>query len=127
MNNINKIFVTLALTTVSMATFAESKVTKAQVSAAGELTLTKLHEAETLLQNKAANDVVINVLGEARQSQKEFRYEKTERLRQKFGNKLRAVIESLKEGDSNSANANLAEAITVFTEMKSTYDADHSK
>lgn len=125
MHNINKILVSLVLAAASSVALAESNSTNAQVNAAGETTLAKLHEAETLLQNKASNEEVLKVLNDAKQSQKDFRFEKTERARQKFGGKLRLAYDSLKDGKTAEATAALTEATAIFTEMKAFYDSEH--
>jgi large subunit ribosomal protein L7/L12 len=68
---------------------------------------------------------VSKAIGDARQAQKEFRFEGTERQRQKANDKLRAAREAFEAGDTATGDAGLAEALQSFTEMKATYDLTH--
>ena len=68
---------------------------------------------------------ITKAIKEARQAQKEFRFEGTERQRQKANDKLRAAREAFEAGDTAAGDAALAEALQSFTEMKATYDKTH--
>ena len=115
-----------AFATVSAPAFAaEEHVNKnAVVKAAAEGTIAKVNEAISIAEGNGDKVAFIAAIGEARQAQKEFRYEQTERLRQRLNDKLRVAREA---ADSNMAEAGAAakEAAAILTEMKGIYDAAH--
>lgn len=100
MNIIKKIALSVAMVSafaaVSAPAFAaeEHKDKNAVVRAACEGTGVKLQEAISIAEKSSDKAAFIAAIGEARQLQKEFRYEQTERLRQKLNDKLRAARES---------------------------------
>jgi large subunit ribosomal protein L7/L12 len=96
----------------------------AKVRAAGELTLAKTQEALDLLEKGGDKAEVLKLLSEIRQSQKEFRYEQTERLRQKAGNYLKDAREELEKGDANAV-INLKATLNAYKEMMVVYSAAH--
>jgi len=119
---------TLATLLVSTALFSTAAVANsagdAKVKAAGEVTVAKMSEAVDLLEKGGSKDEVMKLLGDVRQSQKDFRYEHTERLRQKAGNSLKAGREELEKGDAN-ALTNLKTARDQYKEMFTIYSAAH--
>jgi hypothetical protein len=118
-----KILVSLVMAVVSSATFAAPEG-EAKVKAAIENTLSSITAAQAAAK---AGDLsgVSKAIGDARQAQKEFRFEGTERQRQKANDKLRAAREAFEAGDTAAGDAGLAEALKSFTEMKATYDLTH--
>ena len=108
---------------VSSAAFAAPKG-EAEVKAAIENTISSITAAQAA---SKAGDLsgISKAIGDARQAQKEFRFEGTERQRQKANDKLRAAREAFEAGDTAAGDAGLAEALKSFTEMKATYDATH--
>ncbi|MEI6069922.1 MAG: hypothetical protein WCP96_21525 [Methylococcaceae bacterium] len=62
---------------------------------------------------------------EASQASKEFRFELTERQRQKATDVLKAARKSVDAGDAAAAEAGLASALKSFSEMKAKYDETH--
>ena len=62
---------------------------------------------------------------EASQASKEFRFEITERQRQKATDILKAARKSVEAGDAVAAETGLATALKSFSEMKATYDKTH--
>lgn len=62
---------------------------------------------------------------EASQASKEFRFEITERQRQKATDVLKAARKSVEAGDAAAAEAGLATALHSFSEMKAKYDLTH--
>jgi hypothetical protein len=109
---------------ISTSAFANS-AGDAKVKAAGELTVAKTQEALALLEKGGDNAGVLKVLGEVRQSQKEFRYEQTERLRQYAGDKLKIAREALEKGDTTAATPNLKAALDFYKEMMVVYLKAH--
>lgn len=128
MKSLQKIVVSIAMA-ASMAVVSSSAFSaedhNATVRAAAETTLAKLQEATTLADQGADKTAILGALGEARQSQKEFRYEATERSRQKANNQLVAAREAFDKGDNKAGKEALQKTLQIFTEMKATYDAAH--
>jgi hypothetical protein len=82
---------------ISPTTFAAEahKDLNAIVLEAGIKTEASLQEAKGLLEKGGdTSEQIKNALNEARQSIKEFRYEQTERLRQRMNDKIKAARES---------------------------------
>ncbi|MCQ8130956.1 hypothetical protein [Methylomonas rivi] len=126
MVNIKKALVSLVMATaliMSSTAFAEG-ATDAKVRAAGEGSLAKIQEAVSLQAKGADKAEISSALGEVRQLQKEFRFEGTERLRQKAGDKLRIARKQVDEGDAGAA-ATLNELLDMYKEMMKLYNAAH--
>lgn len=125
MNMIKK---TLASLVVMMALGSTSAMAAgagdAKVRAAGEGAIAKMQEAVSLTEKGADKAEVLAALSDVRQLQKEFRYEQTERLRQKAGDKLRIGRDEVEKGDAN-AKATLAAALDIYKEMMVVYSAAH--
>jgi len=130
MNIFKKIALSIAMISafaaVSAPAFAaeEHKDKNAVVRAAGEGAGAKIQEAISIAEKNGDKAAFIAAIGEARQSQKEFRYEQTERLRQRLNDKLRAARESADE-NLTQAGASAKEALAVLNEMKEIYEAAH--
>ncbi|HEY8158736.1 MAG TPA: hypothetical protein VIF10_08530 [Methylobacter sp.] len=130
MKVLNKIVVSVAIamsmTAISSTAFAaEKKDGNAVVREAAEGTIAKIEEAISLIEKGAGKEETSNTIAEARQLQKEFRYELTERLRQRANDKLRVAREAVDNGDVKSAEETLKASLAQFKEMKVTYDAGH--
>jgi large subunit ribosomal protein L7/L12 len=116
----------LSMAAISSTAFAaEEKDKNAVVREAAEGTITKIEEAISLIDKNGDKAEIIKVIGDARQLQKEFRYELTERLRQKANDKLKAARESVENGDNQAAEETLKATLVTFKEMKTIYDAAH--
>ncbi len=115
------LFVMMALTSTSaMAAGAGD----AKVRAAGEGAIAKMQEAVSLAEKGADKAEILAALGDVRQLQKEFRYEQTERLRQKAGDRLRMARDEVEKGDAN-AKATLVATLDIYKEMMTIYSAAH--
>jgi hypothetical protein len=130
MNVFKKIVVSVAIAmsmaAVSSTAFAaEKKDPNAVVREAAEGTIAKIEEAISLVEKGGNKEAAIAAITEARQLQKEFRYEPTERLRQRANDKLRVAREAVESGDTKSAEETLKATLATFHEMKVTYDAAH--
>jgi large subunit ribosomal protein L7/L12 len=140
MNILKKIVLSTAIlaafATVSAPAFAaEEHVDKnAVVKAAAAETRAKIQEA-IVFAEKGIADVghagaftdkkeFIAKIGEARQAQKEYRYEQTERLRQKLNDKLRGARESADIGMGEALHETKA-ALAIVDEMDVIYNAAH--
>lgn len=122
--NLKKILVSLLMTTALVSTAVSANADgNAKVRAAGETTIAKVEEAIALAE-KGEKAEVLKVLGDVRQAQKEFRYEQTERLRQKAGDKLKAAKDEIENGDANAVNS-LKATLAFYKEMMVVYLAAH--
>ena len=119
---------TLATLLVSAALFSTSAFANsagdAKVKAAGEATVAKMNEAIDILEKGGNKADAEKLLSDVRQSQKDFRYEHTERLRQKAGNSLKAGREELEKGEA-SAIVSLKKARDEYKEALTIYLAAH--
>ncbi|MCQ8116291.1 hypothetical protein [Methylomonas rosea] len=125
MNTVKKTlasFLVIAAALVSTSANANS-AGDAKVRAAGEATVAKVEEAVSLLE-KGDKEGTLKALGDVRQSQKEFRYEQTERLRQRAGDKLKVARDEIEKGDAN-ATASLKATLELYKEMMKVYSAAH--
>jgi predicted house-cleaning noncanonical NTP pyrophosphatase (MazG superfamily) len=116
------------MTAVSSTAFAAEahKDLNAIVQAAAKSTEASLLEAKALLEKGGdTNEQIQTALNNARQSVKEFRYEQTERLRQKLNDKLRTAREAFLENKNEEALADVNAALAIYAEMKKVYDAAH--
>lgn len=131
MNFLKKIALSTAMVaafaTISAPAFAaeEHGDKNAIVKAASESTIAKVNEAISIAEGNGDKATFIAAIAEARQAQKEFRYEQTERLRQKLNDKLRVAREAADQGTMSDAGAAAKEAAAILVEMKSIYDAAH--
>ncbi|MFZ2726574.1 MAG: hypothetical protein WAX77_10010 [Methylococcaceae bacterium] len=124
MQLVKKIVISAIMATVSLTAFAEA-TGEGKVRAAAEGTIVKIQEAVDLADQGKDAVEISQAINAARQLQKEFRYEGTERQRQKANEKLRVAREAFEKGDTENAKATLKEALGNFTEMKTIYDAAH--
>jgi hypothetical protein len=130
MNTFKKIVLSTAIVaafvTVSAPTFAaEEHVDKnALVKTAATNTAAKIEEAVSIAE-KGDKAGFIAAVAEARQLQKEFRYEQTERLRQKLNDKLAAAREAATQDNMSEAVVAIKAASAYVKEMREIYDAAH--
>jgi len=126
MDKFKKALVSLVMSTalvISSSAFAEG-ATDAKVRESGEGALAAMEKAVSLQAQGADKEAVGDALREVRQLQKEFRFEGTERLRQKAGDKLRIARSQVKDGDP-AATATLEELLAMYKEMMTMYNAAH--
>ncbi len=118
--------IAMSMTAISSTAFAaEKKDPNAVVREAAEGTISKIEEAISLIEKGGSKEDTLTAIAEARQLQKEFRYEVTERLRQRANDKLRVAREAFESGDLKAAEETLKASLAQFKEMKVTYDAGH--
>ena len=68
----------------------------------------------------ASKDILL-----AAQASKEFRFEPTERQREKATNLLKGARKSVQDGNAAAATEGLEKALASFSEMKAKYDLTH--
>jgi len=118
---------TASMLAVSSTAFAaEGKDLNAIIKHAGESTEASLLDAQKLL--KEGGDTAEQIktdLNNARQSIKEFRYEATERLRQKMNDKIKSTREAFLKNDNAKTLEDVTAALKIYDEMKVIYAAGH--
>ncbi|MGR8932374.1 MAG: hypothetical protein ACU836_17230 [Gammaproteobacteria bacterium] len=126
MKNFRKVIVSLVMTaTLAVSSLASAgEDSQAKVREAGEGALAKVEEAVNMQAQGVDKENVIAALKDARQLQKEFRFEGTERLRQKAGDTLRVARKQIEDGDTEAA-ATLQELLAMYQEMMKMYNAAH--
>ncbi|MGZ4979987.1 MAG: hypothetical protein ACXWE9_03370 [Methylobacter sp.] len=118
--------ISMSMAAISSPVFAaEKKDPNAVVREAAEGTIAKIEEAISLIEKGGSKEDASTAIAEARQLQKEFRYEVTERLRQRANDKLRVAREALDKDNVKEAEETLKASLAQFKEMKVTYDAGH--
>lgn len=132
MKVLKKIAVAFVMTVSMLAVSSNSFAAEAHkdlnvvVAEAAKKTEASLLEAKSLLEKGGdIDEPVKNLLNEARQSVKEFRYEQTERLRQKLNDKLKTAREAFLKNDNEKTLADVNAALAIYAEMKKIYDAAH--
>jgi hypothetical protein len=127
MQVLKKVLVTLvmaaSMVVVSSSAFAEPKG-EAAVKDAIENTLSGITAAQAAVKGGDLSGASQDIL-KAAQASKEFRFEPTERQRQKATDVLKAARKSIETGDIAAGEASLDSAFKSFTEMKAKYDLTH--
>ena len=126
MQALKKVLVSVAMVSslaVSSSAFAAPKGEEA-VKEAIENTLSGIATAQAAVKSGDLSTASKDIL-EAAQASKEFRFEITERQRQKATDILKAARKSLDAGDTAAAEVGLATALKSFSEMKAKYDLTH--
>lgn len=124
MNMMKKFLAVVALTSAVFSTSALANPGEAKVRAAAEGTVAKVEEAIALNSKGSDKTEVLQALSEVRQLQKEFRYEQTERLRQKAGDRLKVARDQVEKGDA-AAGESLQATLDLYKEMLKIYNAAH--
>lgn len=121
------VLMTASLLAASSTTFAaeEKKDKGAAVLEAAKNTEAAMLEAKALLEKGGETEQILKALNEARQAQKEFRYEQTERSRQKLNDKLTQARKAFDNNDNAKALADVNAGLAILTDMRKVYDAAH--
>ena len=127
MQALKKVLVSFAMAAsiaaVSSSAMAAPKGEEA-VREAIENTLSGIATAQAAVKGGDLSTASKDIL-DAAQASKEFRFELTERQRQKATDILKASRKSLDAGDVAAASEGLDKALTAFKEMKAKYDLSH--
>jgi len=123
-NILTSVVMAAALSGASTAAFSKP-AGEAAVTAAVEGTIASLEQALSLLEKGGDSEAVSKAIAAARQQQKEFRFEVTERQRQRAANTIVRAATELKAGNLQPAEQSVREALASFKEMKATYDKTH--
>lgn len=95
------------------------------VVAAAENTIANIQQAVTLMEQGGDIEAVNKAIKDAKQQQKEFRFEVTERQRQRAAQLLNKALNEIKEDNLQLAEQTLREALASYQDMKATYDKTH--
>ena len=112
-----------SMAVVSSAAFAAPQG-EAAVKEAIENTISGITAAQTAIKGGDLSSASQDIL-KAAQASKEFRFEVTERQRQKATDVLKTARKSIEAGDIPAGEAGLETALKSFTEMKAKYDLTH--
>jgi len=127
MQVLKKVLVSLvmaaSMAAVSSTSFAAAKG-EAEVKEAIENTLAGITAAQAAVKSGDLSGASQDIL-KAAQASKEFRFEITERQRQKATDVLKSARKSIEKGDIAAGEAGLETAFKSFTEMKAKYDLTH--
>jgi hypothetical protein len=127
MQSLKKVLVSVvmvaSMAAVSSSALAAPKGEEA-VKEAIENTLSGIVTAQKAVKGGDLSTASKDIL-DAAQASKEFRFEPTERQRQKATDLLKAARKSYQSGDTATGDTDLAEALKSFTEMKAKYDLTH--
>jgi DNA-binding transcriptional MerR regulator len=122
------VVMTASMTAISSTAYAAEahKDLNAIIQAAGKSTEASLSEAKELLEKGGdTHEQILTNLNNARQSVKEFRYEQTERLRQKLNEKIKSAREAFLKNENEKTLTDINDALVIYAEMKKIYDAAH--
>ncbi len=127
MQSLKKVLVSVvmvaSMAAVSSSALAAPKGEEA-VKEAIENTLSGIVTAQKAVKGGDLSTASKDIL-DAAQASKEFRFEPTERQRQKATDVLKAARKALDSGDVAGAEAGLDSALKAFSEMKAKYDLTH--
>ncbi|MDD1614432.1 MAG: hypothetical protein LUP98_07230 [Methylococcaceae bacterium] len=127
MQVLKKVLVSLvmaaSMAAVSSTAFAAPKG-EAEVKAAIENTIAGITAAQAAVKSGDLSGASQDIL-KAAQASKEFRFEITERQRQKATDQLKAARKSIETGDIAAGEAGLETALKAFQDMKAKYDLTH--
>jgi hypothetical protein len=112
-----------SMSVVSSAAFAAPQG-EAAVKEAIENTINGITAAQAAVKGGDLSSASQDIL-KAAQASKEFRFEVTERQRQKATDVLKTARKSIEAGDIPAGEAGLETALKSFTEMKAKYDLTH--
>jgi large subunit ribosomal protein L7/L12 len=126
MNLIKKILVSsLVAASMLAASSAFAGKDDAKVAKALTDTIAKLEETISAAESNYDKEAFQKGLGEAKQLQKEYRYEQTERKRQYAAEHIKNSLAATKDDKKDVAITELKAALAGFQEMKPIYDAAH--
>ena len=124
-----KKFLSLAAATtfISALSFSASAATFSyeQVKAALDGTVSKVKESIAAVEGGADKEAVANLVGAAKQQQKDIENNELEIKRQQAGKRLNTAWKAAREGDLQLAGTSLKDALVRYEEMQKIYIASH--
>jgi membrane-bound ClpP family serine protease len=125
MNTFKKILFSLIMAAMTSSAFAVANPSYEDVRAAIDNTLAKVEEAKTALDNGANNEMVIDMVTDARQLQKDIANNVLDVKRNQASNVLKQARTALLNNESQTAKESLADALNRYKEIKQLYAANH--
>lgn len=125
MNLIKKIIVSSLVATSMFTASAFAAEGDAKTAKALDDTIQILGETISLVESGAAQDAIIKGISDAKQAQKEYRFEPTERKRQVGNTHIRDALFAQRKNDKDGTLTALKAALASYQEMKPIYDATH--
>ncbi|HEY8096705.1 MAG TPA: hypothetical protein VIE65_11535 [Methylobacter sp.] len=125
MNTFKKILATIAMAAMTSTAFAVANPSYEDVRAAIDNTLAKVEEAKTALDNGANNEVVIDMVTDARQLQKDIANNVLDLKRNQASNVLKQARTALSNNEPQSAKESLTDALNRYKEIKQLYASTH--
>jgi len=124
-----KKFLSLAAATafISALSFSASAATFSyeQVKAALDGTISKVKASIQAVESGADKEAVADLVGAAKQQQKDIENNDLEVRRQQAGKRLNTAWKAAREGDLQLAGTSLKDALVRFEEMQKIYIASH--
>jgi hypothetical protein len=125
MNTVKKILATLVMAAMTSSAFAVANPSYEDVRDAIDNTLAKVEEAKAALDNGANNEVVIDMVSDARQLQKDIANNVLDVKRNQASNVLKQARTALSNNEQEPAKESLADALNRYKEIKQLYAANH--
>ncbi|MDP3878334.1 MAG: hypothetical protein Q8Q50_15260 [Methylobacter sp.] len=125
MNTVKKILATLVMAAMTSSAFAVANPSYEDVRDAIDNTLAKVEEAKAALDNGANNEVVIDMVSDARQLQKDIANNVLDVKRNQASNVLKQARTALSNNEHEPAKESLADALNRYKEIKQLYAANH--
>lgn len=125
MNTFTKILFSFLIGALSTSAFAVPNPSYADVKTAIENTLTKVEEIKSALDSGADKAVLIDMITDARQLQKDIANNVLDVKRNQASNVLKNARTALKKDDLESAKASLTDAVSRYKEIQQLYASTH--
>lgn len=125
MNIFHKILFTVIFAVTASSAFAVANPTYTEVRAAIVNTLAKIEEAKTALDKGTETEIVIDMVTEARQIQKDIANNVLDVKRNRASSVLRKARTALKHGELKLAKASLADALSRYEQIQVLYEEAH--
>ncbi len=120
-----KKLVLLAIFSAFSATASAATFSHAEVKAALDNTIAKVKESISALEKGVDKDVLTELVGEARQMQKDIENNDLEVKRQHAVKRLKTAWSAARDGDMQLAGESLKDALSRYEEMQKIYASSH--
>lgn len=124
MSSLKKLLL-LALFSTFSATASAATFTHAEVKAALENTIAKVKESISALDKGVDKDALTELVGDARQMQKDIENNDLEVKRQHAAKRLKTAWSAVRDGDLQLAGESLKDALSRYEEMQKIYVSSH--
>lgn len=125
MNTFKKILISFVIAAMSSTAFAVANPSYEDVRSAIDNTLAKVEETKTALENGANNEVLIDMVTDARQLQKDIANNVLDVKRNQASGVLKQVRTAIQNNELQSAKESLDDALNRYKEIKQLYASTH--